>query len=397
MANEFKVKNGLIISGSISAPEIPSDGTSNDILVIESDGTIKSKTLDSGTSGSSGTSGTSGTNGTSGTSGATGANGTSGSSGTSGTSGTNGTSGTSGATGANGTSGSSGTSGTSGILPLTGTTTNGVITYDGDGTGTVESNLTFTGTTLRTNSTQTRAKFSVWTDDNYVIGMKNGYDYGHLGLGEYAMSFQMNDADGRGFWWGDVGHTDDQGAMALTTNGRLVVARTLSVGEGENITSPSSTPLYVEGSGSTIFDVQGSVGQLFSVTDDLTGTIFAVSDISGIPIFSVNASGDIEMNGPTLTVAGTITETSAKRFKKNIISLEDSLSKVLQLNPVEFDWIRDDKHDIGLIAEEVNKILPSLVQVKGEEVQGIHYSRLTAVLIGAIQELTKRVEQLENK
>ena len=44
-------------------------------------------------------------------------------------------------------------------------------------------------------------------------------------------------------------------------------------------------------SGGTVVDIQGSQGQLFSVTDDLSGSIFAVSDISGVPIFDVNSSG----------------------------------------------------------------------------------------------------------
>jgi hypothetical protein len=50
--------------------------------------------------------------------------------------------------------------------------------------------------------------------------------------------------------------------------------------------------LIVEGaSGGTVVDIQGSQGQLFSVTDDLSGSIFAVADISGVPIFDVNSSG----------------------------------------------------------------------------------------------------------
>jgi hypothetical protein len=50
--------------------------------------------------------------------------------------------------------------------------------------------------------------------------------------------------------------------------------------------------LIVEGaSGGTVVDIQGSQGQLFSVTDDLSGSIFAVSDISGVPILDVNSSG----------------------------------------------------------------------------------------------------------
>ena len=47
----------------------------------------------------------------------------------------------------------------------------------------------------------------------------------------------------------------------------------------------------------SVLDVQGSQGQLFSVTDDLSGDIFAVSDISGIPILNVNSSGAITFNG----------------------------------------------------------------------------------------------------
>jgi hypothetical protein len=117
----------------------------------------------SGTSGTSGETGTSGINGTSGTnapgfsSGTSGTSGATGTSGINGTSGTNapgfssGTSGTSGATGTSGTSApgiTSGTSGSSGF-GLTGTTDNGIITYNAAPVGAnVESNILFDGTTL---------------------------------------------------------------------------------------------------------------------------------------------------------------------------------------------------------------------------------------------------------
>ena len=72
-----------------------------------------------------------------------------GTSGSSGTSGISGTSGSSGDIGNSGISGSSGTSGTSGILSLIGDTANGVITYNEEGNGNVESNLTFNGNLLK--------------------------------------------------------------------------------------------------------------------------------------------------------------------------------------------------------------------------------------------------------
>ena len=55
--------------------------------------------------------------------------------------------------------------------------------------------------------------------------------------------------------------------------------------------------LVVDGAAGTVLDVQGSVGQLFSVTDSLTGDLFAVSDISGIPILNVNSSGAVDIDG----------------------------------------------------------------------------------------------------
>ena len=58
-------------------------------------------------------------------------------------------------------------------------------------------------------------------------------------------------------------------------------------------------------SGGTVVDIQGSQGQLFSVTDDLSGSIFAVSDISGVPIFTVNSSGLSTFDG-SANFAGTI-------------------------------------------------------------------------------------------
>ena len=74
--------------------------------------------------------------------------------------------------------------------------------------------------------------------------------------------------------------------------------------------------LIVEGSGSTVLDIQGSQGQLFSVTDDLTGDIFSVSDISGVPILNVNADGTTTIDGTlTLTTDETLDSTSDTSIK----------------------------------------------------------------------------------
>ena len=180
-------------------------------------------------------------------------------------------------------------------------------------------------TYFSTDDTQSRGKLRLWTNsDTYAIGMKSGFSYGHIGgTGtEYAMSFQMNNDSSRGFWWGDSSHSDAQGAASLTTDGKMVIAKSLSIGEGETVTSPSTTPLYAKGdtSGSLVVDIHGTQGQLFSISDYLEDSLFSVNDISGIPILDVQASGKIIMEGTDLEVhgnillTGTTTTTNAGRM-----------------------------------------------------------------------------------
>jgi len=68
--------------------------------------------------------------------------------------------------------------------------------------------------------------------------------------------------------------------------------------------------LIVQGSGSNIFDVQGSQGQLFSITDSLSGSLFSVNDISGIPIMEVFSDNTIKLgtfNNEAIIVSGSRT------------------------------------------------------------------------------------------
>ena len=255
-------------------------------------------------------------------------------------------------------------------------------------------------------SSQSRDKLRVWDSGTYSIGMKDGYSYGHLGGGstDYAMSFQMSNTNTRGFWWGDSSHNDSQGSMSLTTDGNLVVATSISIGQGETITAPSTTPLYVEGStaGETVFEVQGTSGQLFSITDSLIGDIFEVSDISGIPILTVNSSGVVTVDD-TLHVTGDVIAyyASDKRLKDNIKPIENAIDKIKMIGGYEFDWNSNSRnnngHDVGVIAQEIEEVLPELVGTRSDGYKGVKYEKLTALLIQSNKELIARVEELESK
>jgi hypothetical protein len=86
---------------------------------------------------------------------------------------------------------------------------------------------------------------------------------------------------------------------------------------------------------------------------------------------------------------------SDRRLKKNIHDTECGLSEIERLNPTEFTWKDDGRDDIGLIAQEVQKVIPKAVVPLDSGILTINYAAVVAVLINAVQELSQRVEELE--
>lgn len=100
---------------------------------------------------------------------------------------------------------------------------------------TTAGDLIVNGGQVTLTATSTRDKYRVWTSSDYAIGMQNSVTFGAIN-NDYAMTFQMSDTANRGFWWGDTTHTVAQGAMALSTDGKLSVAHSLRLGYGESDT-----------------------------------------------------------------------------------------------------------------------------------------------------------------
>jgi hypothetical protein len=108
-------------------------------------------------------------------------------------------------------------------------------------------------------------------------------------------------------------------------------------------------------------------------------------------------SNDVTFIG-NVTVQGTFTESSSIKFKENITPLEPSLAKVNQLEPVNYNKVGVEVKEIGLIAEQVATLFPEVVTYNNDgEPEGIQYQRLSVILLKAVQELTERVNKLENK
>lgn len=79
--------------------------------------------------------------------------------------------------------------------------------------------------------------------------------------------------------------------------------------------------------------------------------------------------------------------TSDERLKKNIKPIEGALDKVTKLVGVEFDWVNTDKKSIGVIAQQVEEVVPELVHTNSKGYKSVSYGNLAALLIEAIKEL----------
>ena len=132
---------------------------------------------------------------------------------------------------------------------------------------------------------------------------------------------------------------------------------------------------------------------------ELTGSLLQSGSDS---YFLGNVGIETTTPGYTLDVNGSfratsITETSAQRFKENIKPLDSQLDKINQMNPVSFDWKDDNRPDIGFIAEDIEKVYPELVSYQENQIEGIQYTKFTAVLVKALQEQQKQIDELKKE
>jgi hypothetical protein len=115
-------------------------------------------------------------------------------------------------------------------------------------------------------------------------------------------------------------------------------------------------------------------------------------------------TGTWALNGSAICVA----PCSDERAKTNVVELESSLDKILNLKGVSFDWnpevvptlAAEQDRQIGLIAQEVEKIVPEVVsieKVEGQELKSVRYENIVALLIEGIKEQQQQIEDLKQR
>lgn len=177
-------------------------------------------------------------------------------------------------------------------------------------------------------------------------------------------------------------------ADAITSN----VVWTLPSADGT-----SGQSLVTNGSGTLSWTTTAA-----SIQDD------TATDTSYYPSLETSTSGSstsvkvcstkLYFNPNTGTLNATIFNSlSDSTQKNNVVNISNASDVIKQINGVEFDWNDNGKHSSGVVAQELEKVLPFLVNTNDKGIKSVNYSGLIAYLIECNKQLITRIEALENK
>jgi len=239
--------------------------------------------------------------------------------------------------------------------------TGGALSFTGDaGSGTVDlssQSFSIIGTSLEVETSASGQELTIGLPDSVTIA------------NELTVTGNLN-ANG-----------DVVGDTATNVSGINSVTATEYYGDGSNLTDISATNITVsaETTGSTarpIAFLDAAVGSSVQVLTDISELSF-VPDTGTLSATDFNTLSDI-------------------RFKENVETIEGALDKVDALRGVTYNWKSNGHASVGVIAQEVQSVLPQLV-TEGEEKITVNYNGLVGLLLQAVKELSARVDELESK
>jgi len=190
---------------------------------------------------------------------------------------------------------------------------------------------------------------------------------------------------------------DGTGAVELTT---VIGANTVGVTEINVTDGTVGQFLKTDGSGNLAFATVATP-TLASLSLDTTDDV--QFDSFGVGTAASGVSGEIRATDDV-----TAFYSSDESLKENIKNIENPLEKISQINGVTFDWTEDyikqhggedeyfvRKNDVGVIAQEVEKVLPQVVATRKDGIKAVKYDRIVALLIESVKELKKEIDELK--
>jgi hypothetical protein len=177
----------------------------------------------------------------------------------------------------------------------------------------------------------------------------------------------------------DMGfYTGGAERMRIKSSGNIEFAQSRAI-----LTTAASGYLALYGNGGGLYFGGSDANQMFLASGGNLNIGYA-SD----------AGYKLYVNG-TIYATGNITANSDLTLKKNLTIIDNPTDKLMQLNGYSYQWKSDDSHQYGVIAQEVEKILPYAVSTGNDGIKGVSYNQIIPVLIEAVKEQKAKIENLE--
>ena len=203
--------------------------------------------------------------------------------------------------------------------------------------------------------------------------------------------------DGTNYYWSiPNGATGEKGAQGTTGTGADGAKGEKGAQGATGLTGGSTTQVLYNNGGTSA----GSADMTFANGDG----ILTVERLNvGLSAGTNLTDGLIRAENDVIAFA-----TSDRRLKENILPILNALDKVKQIQGVTFDWIPltkeqrkilhgNEGHDIGVIAQEIEAILPELVTTRDNGYKAVKYEKIVALLIEAIKEQQGEIDELRRK
>ncbi len=185
----------------------------------------------------------------------------------------------------------------------------------------------------------------------------------------------------------DVAVTAAQTAITSLINSSLTKIGTATDQEYIKFDTSNEVNVHINNSEKLSVTTAGA-----NVTGDFAAS--ATASAAHILVTGIISGSQLEASGDVIAFSS-----SDRRFKDNLVVIEGSLDKIGKINGYEFDWNNKQTaykgHDIGVVAQEIEAVLPEVVTTRGDGYKAVKYEKIVPLLIESIKELQKKVEDIE--
>ena len=189
----------------------------------------------------------------------------------------------------------------------------------------------------------------------------------------------------------------------ITSNFTLTDNTKIEFGTGADAEAyHTGSHFYIDNDAGNMYirnNVAGDVGgDIYIMPHDNENGI-VIQDDGEVQLYYDNAE-KLNTYSAGVTVTGTcnatdFNTTSDRTLKTNVETLEGSLDAVKAMRGVSFDWIDNGQSNIGVIAQEIEEVIPNAVNTNEDGVKSVKYGNLVGVLIEAIKEQQTQIDELK--